>query len=176
MRRRREEARGAAGRAAPAARADGAGGPRGTAPDFTTTQRLDLPIAPAVTASDAFFEFLFSKAPVHYDELKRQGERSGAAPVVSPRRRHADLQRRRRLRGRPDAADAERRRHRRGHRPAAQVHLRRVRRALRSRRLRRRGTDVRRHASVAARPRDAGRPPTIASGTAPTTTDRGRWR
>jgi Zn-dependent M28 family amino/carboxypeptidase len=31
-----------------------------------------LPIAPAVTAGDAFFEFLFSKAPVHYDELKRK--------------------------------------------------------------------------------------------------------
>ena len=31
-----------------------------------------MPIAPAVTASDAFFEFLFSKAPVHYDELKRK--------------------------------------------------------------------------------------------------------
>jgi hypothetical protein len=54
-----------------------AGGGRGGAaprsvPDFTTTQRLDLPIAPAVTAGDAFFEFLFSKAPVHYDELKRK--------------------------------------------------------------------------------------------------------
>ena len=54
-----------------------AGGGRGagalrSAPDFTTTQRLDLRLAPAVTASDAFFEFLFSKAPVHYDELKRK--------------------------------------------------------------------------------------------------------
>jgi hypothetical protein len=49
----------------------GAGAPR-SAPDFTTTQRLDLPIAPAVSADDAFFEFLFSKAPVRYEELKRK--------------------------------------------------------------------------------------------------------
>jgi hypothetical protein len=49
----------------------GAGAPR-PAPDFTTTQRLDQPISPAVTATDAFFDFLFSKAPLHYDELKKK--------------------------------------------------------------------------------------------------------
>ena len=40
--------------------------------DFTTSQRLDHTIAPAVTASDEFLEFLFSKAPVGYEELKRK--------------------------------------------------------------------------------------------------------
>jgi hypothetical protein len=49
----------------------GAGAPR-PAPDFTTTQRLDQPISPAVTATDAFFDFLFSKAPLRYDELKKK--------------------------------------------------------------------------------------------------------
>jgi hypothetical protein len=57
--------------AAGAAVGRGGGAPR-PAPDFTTTQRLDEPIPPAVTATDAFFDFLFSKAPVHYDELKRK--------------------------------------------------------------------------------------------------------
>ena len=42
--------------------------------DFTTVQRLDTPLPPSVTADDAFFEFLFSRAPVRYDELKRRGE------------------------------------------------------------------------------------------------------
>jgi len=59
-----------------ASAADGAGGRGGgaprPAPDFTTTQRLDQPISPAVTATDAFLDFLFSKAPVHYDELKKK--------------------------------------------------------------------------------------------------------
>jgi hypothetical protein len=53
----------------------------GNAPDFTTAQRLDLPIAPAVTANDAFFEFLFSKAPVHYDDLKRKANDQDALPA-----------------------------------------------------------------------------------------------
>ena len=40
------------------------GGQARPTPDFTTAQRLDAPVAPAITASDAFFEFLFSQAPV----------------------------------------------------------------------------------------------------------------
>jgi hypothetical protein len=43
-----------------------------TVPDFTTVQRLDRDIPPAVTASDAFFDFLFSKAPSRYQDLKRR--------------------------------------------------------------------------------------------------------
>ncbi len=52
------------------------GGPgRGPgAPDFTTTQRLDLPIPPSITASDAFLSFLFSRAPASYDDLKRSAD------------------------------------------------------------------------------------------------------
>jgi hypothetical protein len=42
------------------------------APDFTTVQRLDTPQPPAVTADDAFFEFLFKNAPAQYAELKKK--------------------------------------------------------------------------------------------------------
>jgi hypothetical protein len=38
--------------------------------DFTTTQRLDVALPPAVTASDAFLDFLFSHGPIKYDDLK----------------------------------------------------------------------------------------------------------
>jgi len=41
-------------------------------PDFTTVQRLDSPLPPNVSADDAFFEFLFSRAPTKYEELKRK--------------------------------------------------------------------------------------------------------
>ena len=56
------------------AMADNAGDTRrsATSADFTTAQRLDQPVAPAAGASDAFLTFLFSKAPVGYDELKRR--------------------------------------------------------------------------------------------------------
>lgn len=50
---------------------DANGRPR---PDFVTTQRLDLPISPAVTANDALMQFLFSKAPEKYDALRKKAE------------------------------------------------------------------------------------------------------
>ena len=43
-------------------------------PDFVTPQRLDVPIAPSMTASDAFFQFLFSRSSVKYDDLKKRAE------------------------------------------------------------------------------------------------------
>jgi hypothetical protein len=45
-----------------------------TAVDFTTTTRLDAPVPPSITASDAFFEFLFSRAPAKYADLKKAAE------------------------------------------------------------------------------------------------------
>jgi hypothetical protein len=52
---------------------DTAGRGRGIpAADFTTVERLDKLLPPVVRAKDAFFEFLFSKAPVRYDELKKK--------------------------------------------------------------------------------------------------------
>ncbi|HEU4936482.1 MAG TPA: M28 family peptidase [Vicinamibacterales bacterium] len=46
---------------------------RGAQPDngdFTTVQRYDTPVAPALTAQDEFLEFLFSGSDVKYSELK----------------------------------------------------------------------------------------------------------
>jgi hypothetical protein len=63
--------------------AAGAGGPgaRGVEQgDFTTVQRLDHPIPPAVTAQDDFFEFLFSNADVKYAELKEKAAKQEPLP------------------------------------------------------------------------------------------------
>jgi hypothetical protein len=60
-------------------RGRGRGGPLPAA-DFTTVQRLDTPTPPNVGANDAFFEFLFSQAPVKYDELKRKAAAQEALP------------------------------------------------------------------------------------------------
>jgi hypothetical protein len=49
--------------------------------DFTTGQRLDNPIAPNATGSDALFEFLFSRAPVKYEELKRRADAQEPLPT-----------------------------------------------------------------------------------------------
>ena len=60
----------------------GAGG-RGAIPaaDFTTTERLDHVLPPSATGSDAFFEFLFSRAPVTYAELKRKADAREPLPA-----------------------------------------------------------------------------------------------
>ena len=60
----------------------GGGGRGGQIPaaDFTTSQRLDLPAAPNMTASDTFFDFLFSRAPTRYDELKRRADAQESLP------------------------------------------------------------------------------------------------
>jgi hypothetical protein len=49
--------------------------------DFTTVQRLDRTIPPAVSAQDAFFEFLFKDQQVSYDELKKKV--TGREPIPS---------------------------------------------------------------------------------------------
>ncbi len=65
------------------AAADAANPPRPNTADFTTAQDLDAPIAPNVTGSDEFFEFLFSKAPVSYAELKRRAASREALPAFA---------------------------------------------------------------------------------------------
>jgi hypothetical protein len=62
-----------------AAEATGARG--GTPPDFITAQRLDRPIPPGLGASDAFFTFLFSKARVKYENLKKLADARDALPT-----------------------------------------------------------------------------------------------
>ena len=42
------------------------------AADFTTVERLDKILPPAIRAKDPFFEFLFSRAPSRYDDLKKK--------------------------------------------------------------------------------------------------------
>lgn len=58
--------------AAPAPPDSGNG--RQARPDFVTTQRLDQVVAPSVTGTDALLQFLFSRAPVKYDDLKKRAE------------------------------------------------------------------------------------------------------
>jgi len=70
---------GRAGAAAAAAAGSGRGG-QIPAADFTTTQRLDLAVAPSVSASDEFFELLFSDAPIKYQELKRKADAQEPLP------------------------------------------------------------------------------------------------
>ena len=53
-------------------RGGGRGGAGAPAVDFTTSRRLDQPLAPDVSASDEFLTFLFSRAPVAYDELRKK--------------------------------------------------------------------------------------------------------
>src|SRR5439155_23745544 len=48
--------------------------------DFTTVQRLDAPIAPNVTASDALFKCLLSREPAKYEELKRKADAQDPLP------------------------------------------------------------------------------------------------
>ncbi len=69
----------------------GAGGPGGGSgsrvplptPDFTTAERLDKPIPPAVSAQDDFFEFLFSGGDVPYADLKARAAAQEPLPAVS---------------------------------------------------------------------------------------------
>jgi hypothetical protein len=58
-------------------------GAQNDTPDFTTVQRLDAPIPPAVNASDEFLEFLFSGAEVKYAELKDRASRGEPLPQFS---------------------------------------------------------------------------------------------
>lgn len=50
------------------------GGRSQTRPDFTTTQRLDHKVPPTVNGTDALLQFLFSRAQVRYDDLKKRAE------------------------------------------------------------------------------------------------------
>jgi hypothetical protein len=50
------------------------------APDFTTVQRLDAQTAPAVSAHDDFFEFLFGGQEVKYADLKALAEKRESLP------------------------------------------------------------------------------------------------
>jgi Peptidase family M28 len=75
---------GRGGRSADAPAGQPAGGRgRGAIPaaDFTTTERLDRVLPPSATAGDAFFEFLFSHAPVKYADLKKKADAREPLPA-----------------------------------------------------------------------------------------------
>ncbi len=56
-------------------------GPNGLPrPDFTTAQRLDNVIAPNLTASDEVLQFLFSRAPAKYSDLRKKAENREPLP------------------------------------------------------------------------------------------------
>jgi hypothetical protein len=52
-------------------------------PDFTTVQRLDRTIPPAVTANDEFYDFLFSNAEVKYAYLKDKATKQEPLPTFT---------------------------------------------------------------------------------------------
>jgi hypothetical protein len=49
--------------------------------DFTTVERYDTPLQPALTATDEFFEFLFSGADMKYAELKEKISKGEPLPA-----------------------------------------------------------------------------------------------
>jgi hypothetical protein len=73
--------------ASPAAGPGGGGGGFGQqplpTPDFTTVQKLDNLIPPAVTAQDDFFEFLFSASDVKYADLKAKAAAQEPLPTFT---------------------------------------------------------------------------------------------
>jgi hypothetical protein len=72
--------------ATPAAQPPAGGGRAGqptTLGDFQTVQRLDNKIPPSITASDAFFEFLFSAAGQNYADIKAKADKQEALPPIA---------------------------------------------------------------------------------------------
>jgi Peptidase family M28 len=61
----------------------GGSGPPIERPDFTTAQRLDAPVPPAVSAQEDFFKFLFQSQDVNYDDLKEKVSRKEPLPGFS---------------------------------------------------------------------------------------------
>jgi Peptidase family M28 len=59
------------------------GGGQSEGADFTTVQRLDAVIPPAVTGQDELFEFLFSGADVKYAELKEKASKGEPLPAFT---------------------------------------------------------------------------------------------
>jgi hypothetical protein len=69
--------------AQPPAVVGGRGGQPTTLGDFQTVQRLDNKVPPQITASDAFFEFLFSAAGQSYADIKAKADKQEALPPIA---------------------------------------------------------------------------------------------
>jgi hypothetical protein len=61
----------------------GRGGQPTALGDFQTVQRLDNKVPPQITASDAFFEFLFSAAGQSYADIKAKADRQEPLPPIA---------------------------------------------------------------------------------------------
>ncbi|HTM05174.1 MAG TPA: M28 family peptidase [Vicinamibacterales bacterium] len=77
-----QQPQGGGGAQGPAA-GRGRGGNSPQRVDFTTVQRLDTPLAPAFTAGDDFYRFVFSASGQNYDDLKTRAGRQEALPRVN---------------------------------------------------------------------------------------------
>jgi hypothetical protein len=64
-------------------RGGGRGGGNGNLGDFQTVQRLDTIVAPQLSATDDFLDFVFSAAPSNYADLKAQSQRQEPLPRFS---------------------------------------------------------------------------------------------
>jgi hypothetical protein len=70
---------------APAAQPQRGGGGRGNQNlgDFTTVERLDKRIPPAITAGDEFFDFVFKAAGQDYADIKAKADKSEPLPPIA---------------------------------------------------------------------------------------------
>jgi hypothetical protein len=71
-----------AGRGNAAPQTPPGGGGNNQRVDFTTVQRLDVPLPPQVTASDDFYEFVFSAVGQDYNALKERASKQEALPRI----------------------------------------------------------------------------------------------
>jgi hypothetical protein len=67
----------------PAAGFGGRGGANASLGDFQTVQRLDSKVPPQITASDDFFNFIFSAAGLNYADIKAKADAREAIPPVA---------------------------------------------------------------------------------------------
>jgi hypothetical protein len=73
---------GARGAAPPAAQGGGANAANNQRVDFQTAQRVDMPVAPQITAGDEFYEFVLAGTGHRYADLKDLASRQEPLPPI----------------------------------------------------------------------------------------------
>jgi hypothetical protein len=71
--------------AQPPAGFGGRGGANASLGDFPTVQRLDTKVPPQITASDEFFQFIFSAAGLNYADIKEKIDARDPLPAIALR-------------------------------------------------------------------------------------------
>ena len=61
----------------------GRGGASAVLGDFQTVERLDKKVTPQITASDEFFEFVFSASGLSYADIKAKADKQDALPAAA---------------------------------------------------------------------------------------------